>query len=66
MKYKVILEEAEEGGFTAYVPALKGCISEGETEEEAVENIKVAIKEYLDVIEDVNKGKRVVEVEVAA
>jgi len=66
MKYKVILEEAEEGGFTAYVPALKGCISEGETEEETVENIKVAIKEYLDVIEDVNKGKRVVEVEVAA
>ncbi len=66
MKYKVVLEEAEEGGFTAYVPALKGCISEGETEQEAVENIKIAIKEYLEAIEDVSRDKKVVEVEVAA
>ena len=66
MKYKVILEEAEEGGFTAYVPALKGCISEGETEQEAVENIKAAISEYLGAIEDISKDKKVIEVEVAA
>ena len=66
MKYKVVLEEAEEGGFTAYVPALKGCISEGESEQEAVDNIKIAIKEYLEAIEDVSRDKKVVEVEVAA
>ena len=66
MKYKVVLEEAGEGGFTAYVPALKGCVSEGETEQEALDNIKVAIQEYLEAVEELNKGKKVVEVEVAA
>ncbi|HLB25827.1 MAG TPA: type II toxin-antitoxin system HicB family antitoxin [Nitrospirota bacterium] len=66
MKYKVVLEKAEEGGYTAYVPALRGCISEGDTEQEALENIKIAIKEYLEAIEDANKGKKIIEVEVAA
>ena len=37
MKIKVVLEPAEEGGYTAYVPSLPGCISEGDTCEEAVE-----------------------------
>ena len=55
---KVILEEQEEGGYTVYVPALSGCISEGDTLEEAVENIKEAIELYLDTdIKDINKGK---------
>ena len=40
--YEVILEPAEEGGFTAYVPGLRGCVSEGNTEEEALENAKDA------------------------
>lgn len=40
MQIKVILEPAEEGGYTVYVPSLPGCISEGETEEEALANIK--------------------------
>ena len=44
MKVKVILEPAEEGGYTVYVPSLPGCISEGETEEEAIANIKEAIE----------------------
>jgi predicted RNase H-like HicB family nuclease len=41
--YDVVLEPAEEGGYTAYVPALRGCVSEGETEEEALDNVRDAI-----------------------
>ncbi len=41
--YDVILEPSEDGGYTVYVPALRGCVSEGETEEEALENIRDAI-----------------------
>ena len=48
MELTVILEAQEEGGFTAYVPSLKGCISEGETKEEALKNIKEAIELYLE------------------
>ena len=48
MQIKVILEPAEEGGYTVYVPSLPGCISEGETEEEALANIKEAIELYLE------------------
>jgi len=48
MKLSVVLEPAEEGGYTVYVPALKGCISEGETREEALQNIKEAIELYLE------------------
>ncbi|MCL0058580.1 type II toxin-antitoxin system HicB family antitoxin [Dehalococcoidia bacterium] len=52
MKIKVILEASEEGGFTAYVPSLPGCISEGDSEEEALVNIKKAIDLYLEPVED--------------
>ncbi|MGH7802337.1 MAG: type II toxin-antitoxin system HicB family antitoxin [Thermodesulfobacteriota bacterium] len=52
MQVKVILEPAEEGGYTIYVPSLPGCISEGETEDEALANIKEAIELYLEPIED--------------
>jgi predicted RNase H-like HicB family nuclease len=52
MQVKVILEPAEEGGYTVYVPSLPGCISEGDTEEEAISNIKEAIELYLEPIED--------------
>lgn len=48
MKIKILLEEQEEGGYTAYVPALQGCISQGETIEEALKNIKEAIELYLE------------------
>lgn len=50
MKYTVVLEEAEEGGYTVTVPALPGCISEGDTYEEALENVKDAITLYLRAI----------------
>ncbi len=52
MKLNVILEPQEEGGFTVYVPSLPGCISEGDTKEEAVKNIKEAIELYLET--DIN------------
>jgi predicted RNase H-like HicB family nuclease len=52
MKIKVVLEASEEGGFTVYVPALPGCISEGDTEKEALANIKEAIELYLEPVED--------------
>ena len=48
MKIKILLEEQEEGGYTAYVPALQGCISQGETIEETLKNIKEAIELYLE------------------
>lgn len=64
MKYKIRLEETEEG-FAVWVPGLPGCWSQGATEEEALENIKDAIKTYLETIEILNKDKRTRMVEVA-
>ena len=52
MKLQIYLEPSEEGGYTVVVPALPGCISEGETKEEAIKNIKEAIELYLEPIED--------------
>lgn len=52
MKLSIVLEPAEEGGYTAYVPSLPGCISEGDTKEDAINNIKEAIELYLEA--DVN------------
>jgi predicted RNase H-like HicB family nuclease len=52
MKIKVVLEPSPEGGYTAYVPALPGCISEGDTAEEAFANIREAIELYLEPIDD--------------
>jgi antitoxin HicB len=57
MKFFVVLEEAEEGGFNVSVPALEGCFSQGETEEEALENAKEAILCYLEGIEKLNQIK---------
>ncbi len=52
MRIRVILEPSDEGGYTAYVPSLPGCISEGETIEESLANIKEAIELYLAPVED--------------
>ncbi len=48
MEIKVVLEKQEEGGFTIYAPSLPGCVSQGETKEEALKNIKEAIELYLE------------------
>ncbi len=52
MKLRVVLEPSEDGGYTVYVPSLPGCISEGDTREEALENIREAIDLYLEAVED--------------
>jgi predicted RNase H-like HicB family nuclease len=52
MKLKIILEPSDEGGYTVYAPALPGCISEGDTMEEALANIQEAIALYLEPAED--------------
>jgi predicted RNase H-like HicB family nuclease len=57
MKFNVILEPAEEGGFNVIVPALDGCFTQGETTEEALKNAKEAIRCYLEGLEKVNQIK---------
>ena len=52
MKLKIVLEPSEDGGYTVYVPSLPECISEGDTVEEAIQNIKEAIELYLEPVED--------------
>ena len=69
LKYLVTLREAEEGGYTVEVPALPGCISQGETYEEALANIREAITAYLAAAEEgLNLNARLIitEVEVEA
>ena len=57
MKYKIRLEETDEG-FAVWCPGLPGCWSQGETEQEALENIKDAIKTYLETVEILLKDKQ--------
>jgi len=66
MTFKVVLEPSEEGGYTVYVPALPGCVSEGDTIEEALQNIREAIKLYLEPAEEpsLTEGQLVYEVAV--
>ena len=52
MNIKVVLEPSDEGGYTVYVPSLSGCISEGETIDEALANIQEAIELYLELMAD--------------
>lgn len=52
MKLKVVLEPSDEGGYTVRVPALPGCLSEGDTRDEALANIAEAIQVYLEPVED--------------
>jgi len=48
MRLRVVLEPSDEGGYTVHVPALPGCISEGDSREEALDNIREAIQLYLE------------------
>ena len=50
MKYTIIIEKGRESGYVAYAPALKGCVSQGKTKEEALKNIKEAMKVYVEAI----------------
>ena len=64
MRYKVKLLESTEG-FSVSVPGLPGCWSEGETKLEELENIRVAISEYLEAAEELAREGQFREVEVA-
>jgi len=66
-----VLEQEEDGGFVAAVPALPGCVSQGDTREEAIENVREAIAVYLEDCRDSGEpvpteiGREIVEVEAA-
>ena len=64
MKYKVLLQQSDEG-FSVSCPGLPGCWSQGKTEEEAIENIQAAIREYLEAISETLQGSDVREIEVS-
>lgn len=53
LNYKVVIEPSEEGGYSAYIPALDGCISEGETVEETVKNITEAAELYIQELKNI-------------
>ncbi len=48
LRYHVVLEKQEEGGYSVYIPELPGCLSQGDTEKEALANIKEAAELYLE------------------
>ena len=65
MKYKIALYKSEEG-YSVSCPGLPGCWSQGATEEEAIDHIQDAIKEYLATAEELIEDAEVREVEVIA
>jgi len=71
MRFTVVLEQEVDGGFVAIVPALPGCVSQGDTRSEALANIREAIELYLDDCRDAGEpvpteaGKEFVEIEAA-
>jgi len=50
VKYTVILEKGQKSGYVAYMPALRGCVSQGETREEALKNLKEAMQLYVEAL----------------
>ena len=70
MKFNITLEPAEEGGYNVSIPALDGCFTQGNTEQEAIVNAKEAIICYLEGLEKLNRIKsspsqKTLELEVA-
>jgi predicted RNase H-like HicB family nuclease len=63
MKYRIALHKSEEG-YAASVPGLPGCWSQGATEQEALDNIREAIRECLAAVDEELRGGEVREVEV--
>lgn len=64
MKYKIVLKQSEEG-YSVSCPGLPGCWSQGETEDEAISNIRDAIREYLAARDEMIVDSEIREVEVA-
>jgi predicted RNase H-like HicB family nuclease len=63
MRYKVNIQKTDEG-YSVWVPGLPGCWSQGQTEEEALENVKDAIETYLSTVEELSRDKESRYVEV--
>ncbi|MCK9520888.1 MAG: type II toxin-antitoxin system HicB family antitoxin [Dehalococcoidia bacterium] len=64
LRYRVVLRETDEG-FSVSCPVLPGCWPQGNTREEALENIAEAIREYLDAMAELRPEGQVEEIEVA-
>jgi predicted RNase H-like HicB family nuclease len=71
MRYTVVLEQESDGGFVVSVPALPGCVSQGDTRAQALANIREAIELYIEDCREVGDpvpveaGKEFVEIEAA-
>ena len=66
LKYTILIEKNEEGGYTVTVPSLPGCITQGDTWDEAIVNAKEAIAGYIEALKDLGKPLPVeIPVEVA-
>jgi len=71
MRYTVVLEQEGDGGYVASVPALPGCVTQGDTRQEAMDNIREAIELYVEDCRDAgdpvptDAGKEYVEVDAA-
>jgi len=71
MRYTVVLKQEEDGGFVATVPALPGCVSQGDSRDEAIENVREAIALYIEDCREsgeavpTESGREIVEVEAA-
>ena len=63
MRYRIAIHRSEEG-ISVSVPGLPGCWSQGTTEDEAIDNIRDAIREYLSVVDEQLRGEEVREIEV--
>jgi predicted RNase H-like HicB family nuclease len=63
VRYRIALHKSDEG-YSVSVPGLPGCWSQGATEEDAVENIRDAIREYLSVVDEQLRGEDIREIEV--
>ncbi len=55
VKYTVLIEKNEEGGYTVVVPSLPGCITQGDTWQEAMANAREAIAGYIEALKDIGK-----------
>lgn len=67
MKWKVVLEQEDDGGYVVHCPALPGCVSQGDTLDEALANIREAIELCVEVMNDrakIQRSEQFVEVEV--
>ena len=64
MRYRIAIHQSDEG-YSVSVPGLPGCWSQGDTEAEAVESIKDALRDYLTVVEEQLQGEAIREIDVA-